>query len=94
MPELAQEEQYRRQRELAHERARTDVAEVRRLVQRGAPDFEFFPLLDRIEADLNTIRDPHVGWAGYQVAADDEIPADAEPVVEVSPKEREAADDL
>lgn len=56
-----------RQQDEALERARGQVAEMRRLWEQGAPFAAHLPLLDQLEADLNTLRPQH---AGYPAAAD------------------------
>lgn len=64
---LTQEEQRTQEVELAHGRMETDLLEVRRLVSVGAPATAILPYLDRIDADRNTARPVHVGWANYQM---------------------------
>ncbi len=65
-PGLTQEEQRQQEMEIALERARGHVTELRRLAEVGAPARESLPYFDQLEADLNTIRPVHPGWAHYQ----------------------------
>jgi len=70
--EIPWQEQEIREQEEAHERARGHVTELRRLWEVGAPLREALPLLDQIEADLNTSRPRHGGYAtDYRPLADD-----------------------
>jgi hypothetical protein len=65
-PGLTQDEQRTQDVEIALERARGHVVELRRLGSVGAPFTSLVPYLDQLEADLNTARPVHVGWANYQ----------------------------
>lgn len=60
---VSQEEQELREQEIAHERARGHVAELRRLWEQGAPLRAAAQYFDQLEADLNTSRPRHAGWS-------------------------------